>query len=166
MLAGFVLVTLFLAFTRGQHVQPVDLVVGDCLFVRTSTAADDVRPIGTTDEVSHVLLAGGAERAACDASHGHEVSAIVVPELATPAPSALPLLLDAAAIRRVAAPLCEAAFASYVGRTLAGSTYITFPAVPDADGAEAWLDGGRHTVCLVARADGAWMHHPARGTGE
>jgi hypothetical protein len=69
-------------------------------------------------------------------------------------------------MRRLTAPLCDAAFAGYVGRPLGGSRFTTFPVVPDADGAEAWLNGGTRTVCLVARSDGHWMDHPARGSRE
>ena len=112
------------------------------------------------------LLAGEAERAACDASHGHEVSAIVVPALETLAPGVTAAPLDHARMQALAEPLCDAAFEAYVGRALDGSRYITFPVVPDTDAAVGWVIGGRRTVCVVARADGQWMDHPARGSGE
>jgi hypothetical protein len=41
--------------------------------------------------------------------------------------------------------------------------YETFAVVPD----EARWDAGFHrAICIVARADGQWMTHPARGSGE
>lgn len=123
MLALFVAVTLFLALTRGQHPAPADLAVGDCLYIRTASAADATRPIGDPQEVSQVLLAGGAERAGCDASHGHEVSGF----------------LDLAKVHYPFADAqarCRDAFAPYVGRALDGSAFMTFAVVPDA-GAQA-----------------------------
>lgn len=140
------------------------LAVGECLYVPTAAANDPVstRPIGDSAAVEDVILVRGAERADCTASHGHEVSAIVV----GPEPSAIPVptrgVLDRDAIRRATRPLCEAAFAGYVGHDLAGSAYTTFPVAPEAT---AWLAAGRTTVCLVARVDGQWMGQPARGSG-
>lgn len=51
----------------------------------------------------------------------------------------------------------------YVGRPLEGSRYSVFAAVPEptAGGPSPALG-----ICLVARADGQWMDHPARGSGE
>jgi putative regulator of septum formation len=143
-----------------------NLEVGDCLYVRAVADQSSDRPIGEPHDVAGALLAGEAERAACDASHGHEVSAVVVPALETLAPGATPTLLDHAQMQALTGPLCDAAFAAYVGHALSGSRYITFPVVPDTDAAAGWAAGGRRTVCLVARADGQWMDHPARGSGE
>jgi hypothetical protein len=146
--------------SRALGVRADDLRVGDCVFVRTEAAQEAQRPIGEPAVVSSVLLAGGAERAACDASHGHEVSAIVVPggDIAgTPDPTT---------IKAATAPLCAAAFPGYVGHALEGSAFTTFPVVPDASAVANWVGGGRRTVCLVARTDGAWMDHPARASGE
>lgn len=163
---------LLLAATRGRPANLRELTVGDCLFVPTAAAQDAVgtRPIGEPAAVSEVLLTVGAERAACTASHGHEVSAIVIPVLPSPPtrpPGQMPGgLLDEAAMRRITAPLCDQAFEAYVGRSIGESRYITFPVVPDVDGGAAWIDGGRRTVCLVARADGQWMDRPARNSGE
>jgi hypothetical protein len=167
MVVGFLAVGLLLAGTQGLQVDPASLAVGDCLYVRTDAAQGDDRPIGDEHDVALTLLAGGAERASCAVSHGHEVSAIVTPAvLPTPSPGATPALLDATSIRAVTGPLCNAAFAGYVGHALDGSRYATFPVVPDAGGAAAWLNDGRRTICLVARADGQWMDHPARASGE
>ena len=162
---------LLLAAVRGRFVDYRDLAVGDCLFVPTAAARDpsSTRPVGEPDAVVAVILSGGGERAACDASHGHEVSAVVMaeplPTLCTPVPPCeMPSgVLDRAAIELLVRPACDAAFAGYVGRALAGSRYVTFPVAPEP---VAWLAGGRRTVCLVARADGMWMDHPARGSGE
>jgi hypothetical protein len=164
LIVAVLVVGLLLALTGSLLVTPESLAVGDCLFVRTSASQADARPIGEVDEVSATLVAGGAERASCTASHGHEVSAIVV----GPAPSFVPGeiapgTLDADAIRRVTQPLCDAAFAGYVGRPLAGSRYVTFPVAP---GPQAWIAEGGRTICLVARSDGEWMDHPARASGE
>ena len=143
--------------------------MGDCLYVRTDAAASDDRPIGGERDVALALLGSGAARAGCDASHGHEVSAIVAPAQApapTQEPGASGPLLDTAGMRAMTAPLCDAAFAGYIGHALDGSRFTTFPVVPNADGAEAWLATGMRTICLVARSDGQWLDHPARGSGE
>jgi hypothetical protein len=164
LIVAVLIIGLLLAFTGGLLVAPESLAVGDCLFVRTSANQADARPIGEIDEVSATLVAGGAERASCSASHGHEVSAIVF----GPTPSVVrgelrAETLDADAIRRVMQPLCDAAFAGYVGRSLAGSRYVTFPVAPQP---QTWIAEGGRTICLVARADGEWMDHPARESGE
>lgn len=89
---------------------------------------------------------------ACQAvsAHGHEVSALVDP-------ASLRYLLSEAQVA------CRDAFAGYVGHALAGSRYITSPAIPTA---EAQAAGAKEAICLVARSDGGWMDHPARGSGE
>jgi hypothetical protein len=161
-----------LAAARGLSVSLRDMAVGDCLYVPTAAALDagSARPIGDAAAVTGILLTSGAERTACSASHGHEVSAIVVPApstMPTLAPGELPgTLLEEATMRSITAPLCEQAFEAYVGLPLEESRYVTFPVVPGADGAEAWIDGGRRTVCLVARSDGQWMDHLARASNE
>ena len=159
---------LLLAAARGLSVNLRDLAVGNCLYVPTAAALDagSARPIGEAAVVVSVLLTDGAERTACTASHGHEVSAIVTPALPTRAPGEMGELLDEAVMRAMTAPLCEQAFEAYVRRSLGESRYVTFPVVPGADGAAAWVRGGQRTVCLVARADGQWMDQPARGSGE
>jgi hypothetical protein len=155
-----------LSFLSGRGVERRDLAVGDCLYVPTAAARDpsSTRPIGEAAPVEEVVVAGGAQRTPCNASHGHEVSAV----LTGPEPTARPIgeigtRFDRDAIHRLMQPLCEAAFAGYVGGDLAGSAYVTFPvASEDAE----WVADGRRTVCLVARSDGQWMDGPARSSGE
>lgn len=136
--------------------RPQDLSVGDCLFVRTSASSEvgpGVRPIGDAAAVGVSLMSGGADRAGCDASHGHEVSAIIdLTERPPTSPSSS--ALDIA---------CGDVFESYVGRPLGSSMYETYAVVP---GATQWDAGIHLAICLVARADGQWMTQPARGSGE
>jgi hypothetical protein len=142
-----------------------DLAIGDCLYVPTDAAKDPTttRPIGEPGAVEDVIIRQGAEEAGCTASHGHEVSAIVTATVPTAGPAGSSESLDRDAIRRITRPLCEAAFAGYVGHALAGSAFTTFPLAPEP---AAWLAEGGRTVCLVARVDGGWMDQPARGSGE
>lgn len=137
-------------------VGPEDLRVGDCLYVRTSATSDlapGVRPIGERASVGASLLGGGADRASCGASHGHEVSAVIDLQ-EQPSTSPLNLGLDQA---------CQGVFGSYVGLDLASSMYETFAVVPDDS---HWAAGLHRAICLVARSDGEWMSHPARASGE
>jgi hypothetical protein len=138
-----------LSATAGLFKDPRSLAIGDCLYVRTGTAQNEVRPIGDPQTVAKAVIAGDAETAACTASHGHEVSALV--ELAS---------LRYPSEAQVA---CNDAFAGYVRHALEGSRYVTFAAVPTA---EAQAAGATNAICLVARSDGSWMDHPARGSGE
>jgi hypothetical protein len=148
-----------------RPVDPRQLAVGECLYVPTDAAKDPTtsRPIGEPGVVEDVIVRLGAERAECTASHGHEVSAIVTGPEPSPRETGIGTRFDRDAIHRLMQPACDAAFAGYVGRPLAGSVYVTFPAVPEAP---EWIADGRRTVCLVARADGQWMGHPAHGSGE
>jgi hypothetical protein len=149
-LIAFVLVGLLLSFARGLRVDPESLAVGDCLFVRTTIEPTADRPIGEDGAVAAAVLAGQVERASCAASHGHEISDLVdLRSLADP----------------VVAPQvrCEAAFEAYVGRARSGSIYETFAAAPDA---AAQAAGANRAFCLIARIDGQWMDHPARGSRE
>jgi hypothetical protein len=156
---------LLLSVARGRTTSLRDLAVGDCLYVPTAAALDpsSPRPIGEAAAVEEVILTAGAQEAACTASHGHEVAAILTSPEPTVQTGVLGQALDRDLIRREAQPQCDAAFEGYVGHPLAGSRYVTFPVAPEP---QAWLDGGRKTVCLVARADGGWMDHPARGSAE
>ncbi|MBI2780633.1 MAG: septum formation family protein [Chloroflexi bacterium] len=156
---------LLLSAARGRPTSRADLRVGDCLYIPTAAALDptSARPIGDFVAVEDVVIVSGAQEASCTASHGHEVAAIVTGPDASSAASAAPGPLDRDAIRRLTRPLCEAAFPGFVGHALAGSVYEINPVVPEAD---AWIAGGRRTVCLVARVDGQWMDQPARGSGE
>ncbi len=150
---------------RGRLVGLGELAVGDCLFVRTAAAQElsSTRPIGDAAAVEQVILTAGAEKAGCSASHGHEVSSIATLPAPSLVPGVLGVMLDRELIRRTTQPLCDAAFAGYVGHALTGWMYVTFPVAPEP---AAWLDAGRQTVCLVARSDGRWMDHPARGSDE
>ena len=105
-----------------------------------------------------MLLGGGAEQAPCNGSHDHEMSAIVdlAPMVSDDTPSQ-------EALAQYAAGVCRDAFPGYVGRAVDSPMYETFAAVPTADG---WAAGSHTGICLVARRDGQWMTHPARGSGE
>ena len=143
---------------------PADLRVGDCLYIRTPSSMDmgpDARPIGDVTTVEGVLMGGGAEQAGCRTSHGHEVAAIVpVPGTRPPLPSGVSIVPT---LRAEVQASCDAAFAGYVGRPEAGSIYETFAALPDE---AAILGGAQPAICLIARRDGQWMSHPARGSDE
>jgi hypothetical protein len=130
-----------------------DLRPGDCLYVRTAAPGlvTEDRPIGPDPAVAQSLLGGGAERAACDQSHSHEVSAVFPIEGGGDPPA----VTTATALRPD--PRCDAAFVGYAGRALEGSGLVTSLLVPDAD---AWRRGLRQAVCLVYRVDGHYM--PAR----
>ena len=165
-IAVVVVGALLIAYASGHFEDPRTLTVGNCLYVPTAAALDptSTRPIGDAAAVELIVVAGGAQKAGCTASHGHEVSAILSgPEPSLPRASGIGTLFDRDAIHRLMQPLCEAAFADYVGHSLVGSAFVTFPAVPEAP---QWIAGGRRTICLVARNDGTWMDHPARGSGE
>lgn len=156
---------LVIALAQGRFEDPRNLAVGDCLYVPTAAALDPTssRPIGEAAAVEQVVVAGGAQKAGCTASHGHEVSAIVTGPDPGPVRTGIGALFDRDAIHRLVQPLCEAAFADYVGHSLDGSAFVTFPVVPEAP---EWIAGGRRTLCLVARRGGTWMDHPARGSGQ
>ena len=156
---------ILISAVRGRFEDPGNLAVGDCLYVPTAAAQDPTatRPIGAAAAVELVVVAGGAQKAACTASHGHEVSAILTGPDPGPRPSGIGVAFDRDAIHRLMQPQCEAAFEGYVGHALAGSSFVTYPAVPEAP---EWIADGRRTLCLVARNDGTWMDHPARGSGE
>lgn len=138
-----------------------DVVVGDCLFVRTPSAVNYLPsevPIGPVAEVRGALASGAAERTRCEGSHGHEVSAVI--ELEDPADAAHPG--EDALLARVTAT-CEAAFAGFVGRDREGSAYDTVAVVPSRPG---WSGGERRAACLVFGRDGRFLDHQARGSGE
>lgn len=141
---------------------PTDLAVGDCLFARTLDAnliGPGVRPIGDPADVEAIVMVGGAERAPCDGSHGHEVSALV--SLADlPVPSAGDVI---ASLRAHVQPKCDAEFDGFVGAPAGASIYETLAAVPTEAG---WQAGERSALCLVARKDGQWMTTAARGSQE
>jgi hypothetical protein len=163
--AVVVLGAVLIALISGRAVDPRNLAAGDCLYVPTAAALDPTatRPIGAEADVELLVVGGEAQKAACTASHGHEVSAILIGSDPGPRASGIGTVFDRDAVHRLMQPLCEAAFADYVGHSLDGSPFVTFAAVPEAP---AWIAGGRRTICLVARDDGQWMDHPARGSGE
>jgi hypothetical protein len=156
---------ILIALISGRAEDARNLAVGDCLYVPTAAALDPTatRPIGAEGDVELLVMGGGAQKAGCGASHGHEVSAILTGPEPGPRASGIGTAFDRDAIHRLMQPLCEAAFEGYVGRPLQGSALVTFPVVPEAP---AWLAGARRTICLVARNDGTWMDHPAQGSGE
>jgi len=132
---------------------PNDLAVGDCLFIRTSAAnaiGPGARPIGESPEAADVLMRGGAEQVDCLSSHGHEVSAVLD-------------LREHEYTPTEASAACDAALEPYVGRQPTRSRYVTFAALPTS---AAPAGGPQVGICLVARADGEWMDHPARGGRE
>jgi hypothetical protein len=149
-IVGFLVVGCLIAAARVMLVNPLELAVGDCLFVRTAAAQDETAPIGGPSVVTAALFEGRAERTSCNASHGHEVSAVV--DLRT-----LDYPLPETRAR------CVEAFQPYVGRAAGGSIYMTFAALatPEQQQAGAYLG-----ICLVARADGSWVDHAARGSGK
>lgn len=143
-----------------QYLGLPDLRVGDCLFVRTSSASEvgpDAHPAGDPIELAAVLPSDGAERAPCGQSHSHEVSAIV--PLAEPAGAAYP---GQAPLERRVAPICEEAFPGFVGHPLEGSEFATMAVVPLERG---WGAGQRTAVCLVHDRDLAFLTAPARDSG-
>jgi hypothetical protein len=143
-----------------RSAMPTDLEVGDCLYIRTTASmavGPDARPIGPPSEVEAVLMSGGAEQAGCGTSHGHEVAAVV--HLGT---GQLPGA-SGEALRDSIQPACDAAFAAYVGKDAVTSLYETFAVVP---GGDQFAAGLTDAICLVARRDGQWMTHAARGSGE
>jgi len=143
----FVVGTIAAVVAPPRSATPWDHPVGDCHYLRTSGQIVSERPIGAPASVARVLLGGGAEQASCNASHGHEVMATVI----APSSSAE---VDAT---------CAADFEGYVGHPLAGSRYEIITAIPTTEDVAA---GNNLAVCLVARIDGQWMDHPAKGSRE
>jgi hypothetical protein len=145
------------------------LSIGDCIYARTSAAVDNgpgARPIGDASMVEAVVMSGGAERAACGLSHGHEVSLVVeLPQLASPQPGSSDTAPppDRNRLRADIQRPCDTAFRGFIGHDLAGSAYVTFAAVPTE---AQYLAGSDRGVCLVARADGQWMLTLARDSGQ
>jgi hypothetical protein len=150
----------FLVLSRPQLLRVTDLATGDCLYIRAADAVMEAPPgrrIGSDAAVVDALYATGAERAACDMSHSHEVAGRWQFEdlAAVPYPGA-----GALQDRRLAD--CQAAFAAYVGHPAQGSQFEFVVAVPTED---AWNDAIRAGACLVERNDGGFMDRPARGSG-
>jgi len=141
-------------------VQVEDLATGDCIYVPVPGGGEvgSTRPIGSTVDIVYGLLQAGAERASCDGSHSHEVAGVI--RFDDPASTAYPG--EGTLVERERSG-CTAAFTTYVGRPPEGSTFELTIAVPrDVD----WDAGRRAGVCLVNRADGAFLDRRAGGSGE
>jgi hypothetical protein len=150
---------LLLIVTRPEVMPVTRLTAGDCLYIHASDADPDnpnSRAIGSGNGAIAGLYAGGAERAACDGSHSHEVADawalddVVVADY--PGEEAL---------RTRASGRCEAAFTTLVGRPSDPSSLALVVAVPPA---EAWEAGRRVVACLVANDDGSFLDRPASGS--
>lgn len=151
---------LVLTITRPPVIQVADLRVGDCLYIHAADADTDApggRPAGTATGAIAALYGLGAERAACDASHSHEV--VDVFPVADPAGAPYP---GGAAMIRARDEACVAAFAAWVGHAPEGSELERVIAVPSD---KAWGTGVRTGACLVARADGQFLAGSAKGSG-
>ena len=148
---------------------PNRLSIGDCIYARTSAAANTgpgAQPIGNAAMVEAVVMSGGAERAACGLSHGHEVSLVEeLPQLASPQPGSggASQSPDRDRMRADLQRQCDEAFRGFIGHDLAGSEYVTFAAVPTE---AQYVAGSDRGICLVARADGQWMLTLARDSGQ
>src|SRR3972149_1945759 len=112
---------------------------------------------GAVPGVGAARRAEGAELAACDMSHSHEVSAVFTVD----DPTGAPYPGDAALLERELGR-CLEVFGPFVGRALADSIYHTFLVAPGEDG---WLGGDRHGVCLIVLGNGRFMDGQARGGG-
>lgn len=151
---------LFFTLTRPTYLQVADLAVGDCLYIHAPDADTDTptgRPTGTETGMVAALYGQGAERAACDASHGHEVIVTMAFDHEAGAP-----FPGAAALREPWAEPCDDAFEQWVGVDSERSELTVVIAVPDET---AWDKGTRAGACLVARADGDFLAGPAKGSG-
>ena len=147
---------LVLQLTRPQVVRVSDVHAGDCLYIRSADADPDLHPIGTESGILLALFEQSAERAACDASHSHEVADAWLLDgaagAAYPGRSELTLAQEAR---------CEAAFAAHVGRPSDGSSLRLTTGVPTE---RAWDAGVRTAVCLVSNADDTFLSSAARGS--
>jgi hypothetical protein len=153
LLSGFLVVRL----TAPSTVTLSDLAVGDCIYLRPpgieDLAADAAQVAATVDQLETF---SSAERAACNLSHSHEVSAAFTTGAASDPYPGFTVLLDRYQAR------CPEAFAGYVGHPEEGSRFATALAVPSVD---TWA-GQRYGLCLVFNADRTFLDHQARGSGE
>jgi hypothetical protein len=151
LLAAIVGGLLFLRLTTPTAVPFESFNTGDCMYVRAGTGDNlgGARAIGTPADVAAALYRDGAERAACDMSHSHEVADVFAfSETRGEAYPGLTALQE----RQQAA--CETAFAALVGGPLEGSGLeltVIVPAQSD------WDAGRRVGACLVNRADGSFL---------
>ncbi len=157
-LAAIILTVGLILLLLTPEIVPLSRVAGgDCLYLRPPGPSDlDIQPqipgspieLAPFDEV---------ERASCDLSHSHEVSAVFAVGAAGDAYPGLTALVDANG------PRCGPAFEAYVGRALAGSRYGTAVWVPsDA----TWGHGVRTGACVVFSADLGMLDHRAGGSRE
>jgi hypothetical protein len=147
---------LVLQLTRPAIIRVAEARPGDCLYIRTADADPDGRPIGSESGALLVLFEQSAERAACDASHSHEVADAwrLEGDAGAPYPGRSELTLAQQA-------RCEAAFEAHVGRPVEGSSLQLTTGVPTE---RAWNAGVRTAVCLVSNADGSFLSSPARSS--
>jgi hypothetical protein len=134
-----------------------ELRAGDCLWIHAADAqpgTPGARATGTPAGAVQALYARGAERAACDGSHSHEVVAVFALEGASDSPYPGAAVLDE---RRAA---CATAFGDWAAGAAADPPLELVTAVPPAT---AWTDGVRAGACLAARSDGQFLAGPARG---
>jgi len=154
LLSGFLVVRL----TAPATVRLSELAVGDCVYLRPpgieDLAADAAQVASTVDQLETF---SSAERAACNLSHSHEVSAAFATGAASDAYPGFTMLLDRYRAR------CPEAFSGYVGHAQEGSRFATALAVPSID---TWTAGQRYGLCLVFNADRTFLDHQARGSGE
>lgn len=134
-----------------------DLAPGDCIYLRTPESSDLLGPPRLPATPADLQQYDTVERAACDLSHSHEVSAVLFLGAAASAYPGLDAMVTDFAAR------CDPAFEAYVGRARDGSRYATALAPPNSD---TWRDGIRKGLCLVFRADGRLMDHRAGDSRE
>jgi hypothetical protein len=153
--AMFLAGTLVLRLLTPEVVPLSRLAAGDCVYLR---------PLGGSDLVATPLVAGTpselepydqAERATCELSHSHEVSAVFPVGSAGESYPGLGALVAANAAR------CEPAFEVHVGRAIRGSRYATAIWLPNVN---AWRNGARVGACLVLNANGSLLDHRAGGS--
>jgi hypothetical protein len=153
LLVGFLL----LRVTTPEVIRMSELAANDCIYLRPAGASDPVAPArvaGTPAELERYDL---AERASCDLSHSHEVSAVFT--VGEPGDAYLSL----GAMTDAYGGTCVAAFEPYIGRAADGSRYVTALAIPSVN---AWRDGVRSAACLVFNGDRSLLDHRARGSRE
>ena len=161
--ARIVIVVLLAAFALSRLLEPPvvslgELAVGECAYLRapgqSDIAADTPRVPATPADLQVIET---AERASCDLSHSHEVSAVFsVGKPGAPNPGLAALVAEYAA-------RCDDAFEAFVAHPAAGSVYATALAVPSTD---LWQAGARYGICFVFNADRTFMDHRARGSGQ
>jgi hypothetical protein len=133
------------------------LAVGDCLYLRPPGASDPAAPLRIAGTPAELELYDLAERASCDLSHSHEVSAVFT--VAGPG-DAYP---GRAALLTLASPRCESSFEPFVGRLANGSRFATAAWIPNAD---RWHEGTRTAACLIFDAALVLLASRARGSNQ